>query len=681
MIRKIPESIIEIIRKLEAAGFEAFIVGGCVRDLLMDVEPKDWDVTTNAKPEEIMKIYSDSFYENAFGTVGIKIPKLADQGSAFPSASSADSSRPNLYDIVEVTTYRIESKYSDKRRPDKVKFAKTLEEDLSRRDFTINALALKLKTQKEKRKTAAQNSKLSRSYEIIDLFNGQDDLKNKIIKSVGDANERFDEDALRMMRAVRFAVTLGADTSIKRTSGPRKLAAKTPFIIEAKTKKAIVKNAKNLKFIALERIQVELNKIMVSDYAAEGIELLRELKLLQYIIPELEKGYGVGQNRHHIYTIYEHSILALKNCPSEKLEVRLATLFHDIAKPETKRGEGAFSTFYNHDRVGARVVEKILKRLKYSTDIVKKVRLLVDNHMFYYNVEEVGASSVRRLVKRVGLDNIDDLIDLRVGDRLGSGVPKAVPYKLRHFKYMVDRISHDPLSVKMLEINGNDLMKDLKIKTRTDAWSDSGCSAFGSDRRSEKEREKNIARAGERTSKRKPRVFAGNGKRKNRRKKGRGGSGDQGEVLGEIVACNTKHVTCNIRFFQGLCFMFRVTSYMTKWLLKSHMSSMPRSISKKIPARAESFSFWVRFSLTCGGWRKGSRGAILICASRKSTLISRASIFLMRAGNFTPGVICGGRKSSTSIIFILCGAPGRSTQQQNWSRMSWCTISTKTGRN
>jgi len=450
MISKIPKPIIEIVQKLEAAGFEAFVVGGCVRDLLMDIEPKDWDVTTNAKPEEVIKLFPDSFYENKFGTVGVKIPKSLFQGSTFPLADeSANSSRPNLYEVVEVTTYRIESKYSDKRHPDEVRFAKTLEEDLSRRDFTINALALKVVDSK---------------FEIIDLFDGQEDLKNKIIRAVGDANERFDEDALRMMRAVRFAVTLGEDTDVKRTKGPRKLSDETPFQIEEKTKKAITKNSKNLKLIAIERIQDELNKILVSDYAAEGIELLRELKLLQHIIPELEKGYGVGQNRHHIYTIYEHSILSLKNCPSKKLEVRLATLLHDIAKPETKRGEGAYSTFYNHDHVGARVAEKILKQLKYSSEIIRKVKLLVDNHMFYYNVDEVGASSVRRLVRKVGLENINDLIDLRVGDRLGSGVPKAVPYKLRHFKYMVDKVSQDPLSVKMLELNGNDLMKELKLQ-------------------------------------------------------------------------------------------------------------------------------------------------------------------------------------------------------------------------
>ncbi len=483
MISKIPKPIIEIVRKLETEGFEAFVVGGCVRDLLMGIEPKDWDITTNAKPEEVMKIFPDSFYENKFGTVGVKIPKFTNQGSVFPLSSvgaESNSSRPNLYEIVEVTTYRIESKYSDKRHPDKVQFAKTLEEDLSRRDFTINALALRLTNQSptfpllERRSRNSSKSDFSREYEIIDLFGGQEDLKNKIIRAVGDPNERFEEDALRMMRAVRFATSLAdskriqsrfkADSTDRKNRGPRRLSDKTPFEIEPKMFAAIKKNAKNLEYIAKERIQDELNKIMLSGYAAEGIELLRKLKLLQYIIPELEKGYGVGQNRHHIYSIWEHSILSLKNCPSSKLEVRLATLLHDIAKPETKRGEGAYSTFYNHDHVGARVAEKILKRLKYPSDVIWKVKLLVDNHMFYYNVDEVGASSVRRLVKKVGFENIDDLIDLRIGDRLGSGVPKAVPYKLRHFRYMVDRISKDPLSVKMLKVNGNDLMKELKLE-------------------------------------------------------------------------------------------------------------------------------------------------------------------------------------------------------------------------
>lgn len=411
MLTKIPKPVLEILEKLQENNFEAYIVGGCVRDLLMNREPKDWDIATNAKPEEIIKIFPDSFYENKFFTVGVK---------------TADEEIP----VVEVTTFRIEQKYSDKRHPDEVKFAKSLAEDLGRRDFTINALALKLK---------------NKDFEIIDLFEGQKDLKNKIIRAVGNPDERFNEDALRMMRAIRFSSELN-------------------FKIETKTLEAIKKNSKNLQYVAEERIKDELQKIILSDKPSEGIELFHETGLLNFIIPELEKGYGVKQNRHHIYTIYKHNLLSLKFCPSKKLEVRLAALLHDIAKPQTKRGEGLDATFYNHDHVGKRVAEKILKRLRFSNGIIDKTILLIDNHMFYYNPEEVGESSVRRLIKKVGLENIKDLIDLRISDRLGSGVPKAKPYKLRHLEYIVDKVSHDAISVKMLKINGNDLMKVLKIK-------------------------------------------------------------------------------------------------------------------------------------------------------------------------------------------------------------------------
>jgi tRNA nucleotidyltransferase (CCA-adding enzyme) len=414
MIKKIPEQVKEILEKLEQEKFEAYVVGGCVRDLLLNKIPKDWDVATNAKPEEVMKVFPDSFYENEFGTVGVKIKEGEE-----------------TKEVIEITTYRIESKYSDKRRPDEVKFANTLEEDLSRRDFTMNALALSIFDDKD--------------FEIVDLFGGKKDIEEKVIRAVGNADERFSEDALRMMRAVRFFSELD-------------------FTIEEKTLEAIKKNAKNLSYISQERIKDELNKIILSDRPAEGIDMLHETGLLDYVMPELEKGVGVGQNRHHIYTIYKHSILSLKFCPSKKLDVRLATLLHDIAKPQTKRGEGPLSTFYNHDHVGARVAEKILKRLRYPTAIVEKVRLLVDNHMFYYNPDEVGESSVRKLIRKVGLENMKDLIDLRMAERLGSGVPKAKPYKLRHFEYIIEKVSHDAISVKMLKINGNDLMEVLKIK-------------------------------------------------------------------------------------------------------------------------------------------------------------------------------------------------------------------------
>lgn len=427
MLKKIPKQVINVVKGLEEAGFEAFIVGGCVRDLMLEKQPKDWDVTTNAKPEDVTKIFSDSFYENDFGTVGVKVDKFL---------SAGDPERE--HDIVEVTTYRIESTYSDKRRPDEVKFALTLEEDLSRRDFTINALALRV-TNFEKLK------KGENGYEIVDLFEGKKDLDRKVIKTVGDASERFNEDALRMMRAVRFHSQIG-------------------FEIEKKTYKAIKENAENLKFISEERKKDELSKIILSSRPAEGVDMLHKTELLQYVIPELEKGVGMEQNRHHTYTIYKHSILALKHCPSEKLEVRLAALLHDIAKPQTKRGEGYYSTFYNHDHVGAKVARKILQRLKYSNETVKKVTLLIDNHMFYYNPDEVGEASVRKLVKKVGLENMKDLIDVRISDRLGSGVPKAKPYKLRHLEYMVDKVSKDAVSVKMLEISGNDLMNELELK-------------------------------------------------------------------------------------------------------------------------------------------------------------------------------------------------------------------------
>lgn len=411
---KIPQEIQSIIEKLEKGGFEAYIVGGPVRDFLTDKTPKDWDMTTNAKPEDIQKIFPHSFYNNTFGTVTV----INDE-------TDNESLR-----TVEITTYRTETEYSDNRHPDQIAFTPNLEEDLKRRDFTINALALREKSGQD---------------EIVDLFKGKEDLEGKIIRAVGNPDERFSEDALRMLRAVRFAVQLG-------------------FTIEKNTFDSIKKNAALLEKISQERIRDEFTKIILSNEPERGIELLRESGLLKYIVPELEQGIGVAQNRHHIYTIYDHSIKTLKACPSKKLEVRLAALFHDIAKPQTKSGEGPESTFYNHDYVGAKVTEKILKRLKYSNKIIEKTSLLVKSHMFYYNTGEVSEAGVRRLIKRVGKDNLKDLMDLRIADRLGSGTPKAKPYKLRHLEYLIEKVSKDPISPKMLKINGEDIMKLLKIQ-------------------------------------------------------------------------------------------------------------------------------------------------------------------------------------------------------------------------
>ncbi|MDD4271773.1 MAG: HD domain-containing protein [Patescibacteria group bacterium] len=410
----IPDYVKNIAEKLESAGFEAYIVGGCVRDLLMGREPKDWDITTKARPEKILEIFSDGKYENVFGTVLVPI-------------KSADG---QTEDVIEVTTYRSEQGYSDRRHPDKITFEDNLDKDLSRRDFTINAMALRLS---------------GKTTEITDLFGGEKDLKKKIIRAVGEPEDRFKEDALRMMRAVR-------------------LASQLDFSIEGKTERAIMKMAGGIKFISGERIRDELIKIMESDKAYEGIMMLHEFKLLQYIIPELERGVGVNQNKHHIYTVFKHSVLSLKYTPSKKWQVKFASLLHDIAKPQTKRIIKGDATFYNHDMVGAKVAAKIMQRLKFSNADTEKVVTLIKNHMFYYNVGEVTESSVRRLIRKVGEENLADLIDLRIADRLGSGVPKAKPYKLRHLEYMMEKVRHDAVSVKMLKINGDDLMKLLAIK-------------------------------------------------------------------------------------------------------------------------------------------------------------------------------------------------------------------------
>ena len=416
---QIPKEIQSITGKIEKRGFEAYIVGGCVRDFLLDRNPKDWDITTNAKPEEIQKIFPASFYNNKFGTVTVVNKNAEDE---------------NLRNI-EITTYRIDANYSDKRHPDKIEFTPNLKDDLARRDFTINAMAGQVKSRRSK----------VEGQKIIDLFDGQKDLENKIIRAVGNASERFNEDALRMLRAVRFSSELN-------------------FEIEQATFEAIKKNSKLLKFVSQERIRDELEKIILSDKPSEGIELLRKSGLLKYIIPELELGVGVSQNRHHIYTIYEHCLLSLKYCPSKKFEVRLASLLHDIAKPQTKSGTGPNSTFYNHDFVGAKFSKKILRRLKFPGKIVDKISLLVKNHMFYYNVDEVSEAGVRRLIRRTGKENLKDLMDLRIADRLGSGVPKAKPYKLRHLEYLIEKVSKDPISPKMLKVNGQDIIKILDIE-------------------------------------------------------------------------------------------------------------------------------------------------------------------------------------------------------------------------
>lgn len=423
---KVPEEVKEIADKLNAAGFEAYLVGGCLRDLLIEREPKDWDIATDAKPEEIQKLFTDSIYENAFGTVGVK----------------TESEDPTLK-VVEATTFRKEGKYTDKRHPDVVAFAKTIEEDLARRDFTINAIALKFPISKQ----------------LVDPFGGLNDLKKKLIRAVGKPEERFQEDALRLMRAVRFAAQLDFD-------------------VEQKTADAIKKHAGLIEFIAKERIRDELAKLLMTEKAAEGIRQMLALGLLKYVIPELMEGVGVEQNRHHIYDIFEHNLRSLEYAAKKNysLVIRLAALLHDVGKPESRRwrsdsrgvkihqGKKGDWTFYGHQIISERKTLQITDRLRFSKEISEKIALLIREHMFVYDPEAVTLRGVRRLLSRVGSENIDDLIELREADRIGSGVPKAQPYRLRYLQAMIEKVKKDPIGPKMLKINGHEVMELLGIE-------------------------------------------------------------------------------------------------------------------------------------------------------------------------------------------------------------------------
>ena len=369
-IMNLPEEIKDILHSLQKAGFEAFVVGGCVRDILLKKEPKDWDIATSATPEEIQKIFPKSFYTNKFGTVTILAPVLKE---------------------IEVTTYRTEAEYSDQRHPDKVSFTKRLEDDLSRRDFTINALALILETHPTPPLSGREKSVVIDGFTIIDPFGGLKDLNAGLIRAVGNPVERFQEDALRLMRAVRFTAQLN-------------------FEIEGDTLQAIKAQAVSIQAVSQERIRDELVKIIMSDNPEKAMNLLEYTGLLKEIFPELQEGVGVGQNKHHIFTVFEHCVKSLQFAADYdySFQVRLAALLHDIGKPRTKRPQGNDYTFYAHEIVGAKMSEKLLKRLRFSAEDIHKISHLVRHHMFYYDIGKVTEAGMRRMLRRVGPENFDD---------------------------------------------------------------------------------------------------------------------------------------------------------------------------------------------------------------------------------------------------------------------------------
>lgn len=453
---KLPQSVLEVIDKFQKANAEIYIVGGAVRDLLSDKIVTDWDFTTNLPPEEIRKLFKDdeTFYDNVFGTVGVKIPifRHSEHGeeSSLENSSSQKADKYDKkeeYEIYEITTFRTESNYKDRRRPEKVEWGKSLEEDLKRRDFTINSMAIKVQNTNFKIKNDDknnQNVETEVEVELIDQYHGQVDLNNKLIRAVGIPDERFQEDALRMVRAIRISTELG-------------------FQIEAKTFEAIKNNRELLIEIAMERVTEEFRKILASKYPVEGIKFLQTTGILDFLVPELLQGYGMKQKGHHVYDVYEHSLKALQFCDNPNWAVRFAALIHDIGKPATARGEGEARTFYNHEIVGTNIAWNIAKRMKLTREETKKITTLVRWHMFSVS-EFLTDAAIRRFIRRVGVDNIQDMMDVRIADRLGSGCTKAESWRLRDFKKRIIEVQKHIPSVRDLKVNGNDVMKILNIK-------------------------------------------------------------------------------------------------------------------------------------------------------------------------------------------------------------------------
>lgn len=389
------------------AGFQIYLVGGAVRHLIEGKKAKNWDFTTSADPVEIQKLFKDSFYNNIYGTVSVKMN---------------DS-------IFEVTPFRSESDYKDRRHPSKIVWAKTLKEDLKRRDFTIGSIAFD-------------------GEKIIDPHNGREDLKRKLVRAVGDPDKRFSEDALRLIRAVRLASQLG-------------------FLIEKKTRASIKKNAHLIKKISAERIRDELFKILSSDNPSEGMLFLRNTGLLKYFLPELDACFEVPQKsprRHHIFDVGTHSVMSLKHCRSYDVITRFATLIHDIGKAETykKDKKTGLITFHSHEVTGTRLAKKIADRLKLSKKEKDKLVRLVRHHQFSVSEHQTD-SAIRRFIRQVGKECLVDMLALRTADRVGSGA-KPTSWRYELFKKRLEQVQKEPFKVTDLKVSGDDVMERLNLK-------------------------------------------------------------------------------------------------------------------------------------------------------------------------------------------------------------------------
>jgi len=412
---QLPQTVSDFIQSIRLAGFEVYVVGGAVRNMMLGYQSTDWDFATNATPEQIIQLFPDSFYYNQFGTVTVKWPQNA------PTDDKIE--------LFEITPYRTDHDYSDNRRPDAVKWASTIDEDLSRREFTINSMAYDGKT-------------------IVDLHGGKQDLQSHLIRTVGNPDIRFSEDALRMLRAIRFASQLG-------------------FTIESKTQESIIKNCSLIIRISQERIRDELFKILASAHPAEGILLLRDTTLLRYILPELDQCFDIPQKspgRHHIYDVGTHMVMSLRFCKSKDVVTRLATLIHDIGKAPTfhKDKDTQLITFYNHEVVGTKQAMAIADRLRLSKNQKEKLVRLVEFHQFVVT-EDMTDNAIRRFIRNVGKEYLEDMYALRHADRKG-GAASETSWRTELFKSRVAKLLIEPFTVKDLKIDGNDVMEVLKIK-------------------------------------------------------------------------------------------------------------------------------------------------------------------------------------------------------------------------
>jgi poly(A) polymerase/tRNA nucleotidyltransferase (CCA-adding enzyme) len=406
---RVPSAISQVLRRLRSAGFQAYLVGGSVRDLMRGVTVSDWDVATSARPEAMTKLFPAAI------PTGIKHGTVTVPTAAGP---------------CEVTTFRVEYGYTDARHPDRVEFVADVEADLSRRDFTVNAIAWDPEAGRE-----------------VDPFGGRADLMSRRIRAVGNPRERIAEDGLRAVRAARFAATL-------------------EFDVEESTFDALTEAANGVARVAVERIRDELNKLLAARIPSRGLEVLRRSGLLEGILPELAACVAVPQNRYHAYDVYFHTLYTVDAAPPEKPVVRLAALFHDVGKPLTRvERENGDATFYNHQFESARLAEEAMTRLRYGRETTERVVHLVRHHMFDYKPEWTDAA-VRRFVQNVGVENIADLFDLRIADNVGNGLKTGFPHYLEEFRTRIDGVlaARQALSLQDLDVNGEDVMRELNLE-------------------------------------------------------------------------------------------------------------------------------------------------------------------------------------------------------------------------